>query len=294
MELRQLEYLIAVADEAGFTRAAERVHVTQSGISAQIRRLERELGVTLFDRGTRSVRPTAAGEVAIDHARRVVDEVAALARAVTLAGDVVQGRLDIGMITAFSGPPLFDALAAFHVAHPIVEIGVVEGRSAALVDQVRAGDLDVALVGVADEPPTDLESRVVVRDRLMIGVTADHPLARRARVTVADICAHPLISLPVGNGIRAALDLVCEAHEVTADVTLEAGAPEAVAALASRGLGVALLSASSMGASDRLVVKPVVDADTQALLALVWRPEPAPAVRRWLDLAGDLGFGGTS
>ncbi|MGU3290927.1 LysR family transcriptional regulator [Williamsia sp. M5A3_1d] len=292
MELRQLQYLVAVADEGGFTRAARRLYVTQSGISAQIRRLERELGVTLFDRGARVATPTAAGAVAIDHARRVLAEVRALGRAIVEVGDLVQGRLDLGVVTAFGSGALVEALAEYHRAHPDVAIELVEGQSAALVDRVREADLDVALVGVAEAPPAGLESRVLVRDRLVVGVTRDHPLARSTHLTMAEVCAHPIVCLPVGNGIRVAFEMNCARAEVVADVRLEASAPDAIADLAARGLGVAVLSESSIGESraDGLVSVLIEDAPVHALLALVWRPEPVPAVRRWLEIAGDLGF----
>ena len=108
-----------------------------------------------------------------------------------------------------------------------------------------------------------------------------------------EVCAHPIICLPVGNGIRAALEANCARAEVVADVRLEASAPDAIGELAARGLGVAVLSESSVGewGAGGLVSARIDDAPVRALLALVWRPEPVPAVRRWLEIAGDLGFG---
>src|SRR5688572_18908100 len=100
MELRQLEYFVAVAEEAGFTRAAERVHISQSGVSAQVRALERELGATLFDRSTRAATLTAAGEAALRHARAALQAAEAVRRAVDEVNSVVRGRLVVGMVTA--------------------------------------------------------------------------------------------------------------------------------------------------------------------------------------------------
>lgn len=280
MELRQLEYLVAVAEEANFTRAAARVHISQSGVSAQIRQLERELGATLFDRSGRRVTPTAAGEAALVHARAALAAVHAVRAAVDDHNGLVRGRLRVGMVTGCTITPLFDALAALHRAHPGVDVVLTEAASDELVAWVRDGTLDLALVGVAGAPPDDLGSSVIVQEGLVAVVAADHPLARRRQTTVADVCGHPVLCLPPGTGIRTAFDRACAAHGLAADLALEASAPEAVLDLAGRGFGVAVLSASM--AADRgeeLRSIPIRDAAEPALLALVWTRELGPATR---------------
>src|SRR3954454_19105848 len=112
MELRQLEYFVAVAEEQNFTRAAERVHISQSGVSAQIRQLERELGTELFDRSTRTATLTVAGKAALGPARAALAAAGALGRAVDEVTDLIRGRLTVGMVTGCTITPLFDALAA--------------------------------------------------------------------------------------------------------------------------------------------------------------------------------------
>src|ERR1700761_3027279 len=114
MELRQLEYFAAVADEANFTRAAARVHISQSGVSAQVRALEKELGAELFDRSGRTATLTEAGREALPHARAALDAVASLRRVVDEVRGVIRGRLTVGMVTGCEVKPLFAALAAFH------------------------------------------------------------------------------------------------------------------------------------------------------------------------------------
>src|SRR5690606_24467823 len=140
MELRQLEYFVAVAEERNFTRAAERVHVSQSGISAQIRQLERELGATLFDRSTRTVTLTPAGRAALDHARAARAAAAAVDQAVSDVTGLLRGRPTVGMVIGCTLTPLFDALAAFHRAHPGVELSLWEDNSDRLVDGVRRSE----------------------------------------------------------------------------------------------------------------------------------------------------------
>ena len=278
VELRQLEYFVAVAEEANFTRAAERVHISQSGISAQVRRLEQQLGAELIDRSARSATLTPAGAAALEHARAAIAAAGAVRQAVDEVTGLLRGRLVIGMVTACTVRPLFDALSAFHAAHPGVELSLLEDASDRLIERVRSGRTDLALTGVA-AMPAGLEGFPVISERLVAAVPTDHPLARRKRVTLADIAAHPLICMPEGTGIRTVFDRGCAARGARPDIALEASAPSAVADLAARGLGVAILTASMVdGHALRWLA--IADLDTPALLALVWKDPDAPALRQ--------------
>src|SRR5205823_4449411 len=139
MELRQLEYFVAVAEERNFTRAAERVHISQSGVSAQIRQLERELGADLFDRSARTATLTVAGKAALEHARATLAAASSVGQAVGEVTDLIRGRLDLGMVIGCTITELFDALATFHRAHPCVELSLQEDNSDRLIEGVRAG-----------------------------------------------------------------------------------------------------------------------------------------------------------
>ncbi len=283
MEIRQLEYLVAVVEEASFTRAARRVHISQSGVSAQLKALEHELGAVLVDRSGRTVTATTAGAAALEHARAALTAVAAVRQAVDDVTGVVRGRLVVGMVVGCTVTPLFDALAAFHRAHPGVDIALVEDGSDRLVERVRAGAVDVALVGSAGEPP-GLEVLTIVREGLVAAVPAGHPLDGRDRVRLTEVCAHPLVGLPLGTGVRTVLAQACAVQGLRAVVALEASAPGAVLELAARGLGVAVLSASMVrpgeGPLHRVAISDVED---RAVLALAWRSTPDPALRALLE-----------
>lgn len=286
MDLRQLEYFVAVAEERNFTRAAERVHISQSGVSAQIRRLEHELGAELFDRSARTVTLTAAGEAALPHARAALASAGSVGRAVDEVTGLVRGRLTVGMVVGCTVTPLFDALAAFHTAHPGVEVLLQEDSSERLVDGVRGGTLDLALIGAAAATPDGLDALTIISEGLVAAVPPGHPLAGRGRLTLAELTAHPLVCMPPGTGLRAVLDQACAARELRPAIALEAGASDAIADLAARGLGVAVLSTSMAEAyTDRLIALPLTDADVPALLALVWKPAHQPAVRAFLGHA---------
>jgi DNA-binding transcriptional LysR family regulator len=284
MELRQLEYFIAVAEEGNFTRAAERVHISQSGVSAQIRQLERELGADLIDRSGRTATVTGAGAAVLEHARAVLGSANAVRQAVDEVTELVRGRLVVGMVTACTVTPLFNALSAFHLAHSGVEITLYEGNSDRLIDDVRTGTTDMALIGAASAPPAGLESLLIISEPLVAPVPAGHPLARRRRATLADISAHPIVCLPVGTGVRSVFDAGCLARGVRPNIALQASAPAAVADLALRGLGVAILSRSMVTIhSNQLVPVAISDSDIPAVLALVWKASPGPGLRQLLE-----------
>ena len=282
MEIRQLEYFVAVAEEANFTRAAERVHISQSGVSAQVRQLEAELGTELFDRSGRAVQLTPAGEAAFPHARAVLDAAARTRQAVDDVTGLVRGRLTVGMIKGCTVTPFFDALAGFHRAHPGIEIALQEENSDVLIEYVRAGTEGLALVGVAGAPPAGLSSHVIVSEGLIAAVPLEHPLSTQISVDLARLCAYKIVCLPLGTGIRSVLDQACAAAGLRPEIALQATAPAAVADLAARGLGVAVLSASMAVDFGHLRVIPIDGIGIPALLALIWRDNPSPAVRELL------------
>ncbi|MFC4014972.1 LysR family transcriptional regulator [Nonomuraea purpurea] len=286
MELRQLEYFVAVAEEQNFTRAAERVRISQSGVSAQIRQLERELGAELFDRSGRGATLTVAGRVALEHARAALAAAGAVGQAVGEVADVIKGRLTVGMVVGCTVTPLFDALAAFHGAHPGVELTLLEDNSDRLIDGVRGGAVDLALVGTAGAVPEGLETFTIVSERLVVTVPPGHPLAGRSRVRLRDLAAYPIVCMPLGTGLRTVFDRACAALDVSPAIALQASAADAIADLAGRGIAVGVLS-ESMAARyrDRLTALLIDDATEPALLALAWRATHGPAVRALLGHA---------
>lgn len=293
MELRQLEYFVAVAEEASFTRAARRVRISQSGVSAQVRRLERELGVELFDRSTRATRLTAAGRAVLQHARATLSCAGAVQHVADELVDLVRGQMRLGMVIGCTVTPLFSALAEFHAAYPGVEVSMSEGNSDALIDAVRRAAIDIALVGVAGAPPDDLGSLTVVSEGLSALVAPGHPLAEAGRLSLAELALQRLVCMPIGTGVRSVLERGCAAAGLRPTVAIAASAAGAIADLAARGVGVGVLSASMAHEHrDRARVLAVEGIATPAVLGLVWRRDPSRAVTTFLEYAR-RGFGGT-
>ncbi|MDO9354872.1 MAG: LysR family transcriptional regulator [Solirubrobacteraceae bacterium] len=279
MDLRQLKYFVAVAEEGNFTRAAERVFITQSGVSAQVQQLERELGAPLLDRSGRRATLTAAGEAAIDPARDALAAARRVRDAVDAVNEVVRGRVTIGMVTACTVTPFFDALGAFGRAHPGVEVELVEDTSDLLTQRIRSGAMEVALIGCAHAMPADLDGLEIISEGLSALIPADHPLSGTDEVALRELVGHPIVALPLGTGIRTVLEESCTAAGLSHDVALQATAPSAVADLAQRGLGVGVLSTSMAAefASDDLSVAAIDGIAIPALLGLAWTKTPSPA-----------------
>lgn len=289
MELRQLEYFIAVVEEANFTRAAQRVHVAQPAVSAQIGRLERELGQRLLDRSRREVRPTAAGAAVLPYAKAALAAVDDVRLAVDELSRLVRGTVTIGTVTAHS-VDVPGLLAEFHAEYPGVEITLSTANSDQLIDAVRSGDLDTAIVSVGpDERPAGLDIEVVTDEAVDAAVGLADELARHATVNLAQLAQRPLIALPVGTGIRRQFDQACAVAGISPRIAFEASTPLALADLAERGLGVAILPSSV--ARNRPGLHPLrLTPELRGRLVLAWRASGprSPAARVLVDRARQL------
>ena len=290
MELRQLQYLVAVADEASFTRAAARAHVAQPGVSAQIRRLERELGQPLLDRSGGTVRVTEAGAAVLPYARAALAAVSAMRDTVDALAGLTRGHLTIGIPGSLSSPSLDlpGLLAGFHHDCPGIEITLTEDSSSALVAALRTGRMDVALVATGPAMPADLESAVVVDEPLVIAVSQADTLAGHQAISLDAVRDRVLISLPQGTSLRGSLDDACMRMGFRPRIGFEVADPRIAADLAARGLGVSLLPQSVTAAHPgQLRAIPLRRPMLRGRIALAWRAgQPAsPAARAFIGHA---------
>jgi DNA-binding transcriptional LysR family regulator len=291
MELRQLEYFVAVAEERNFTRAAAKLHVSQPGVSAQIRQLERELGQELLDRSGRVTELTEAGEAVLPFARAALSAVAGARLAVDELSGLLRGHVAVGMVVQVASLDIPDLLAGFHRRHPAIEITLAEGNSDHLTEAVRTGAYDLAIVGLdpsRPDAPRGLGLQVVADEPIVAAVCADPAPGGRAApagtasVTLAEIAGQALISLPVGTGLRACVDAAYASAGLRPHVAFEASDPRTLARLAARGLGLAFLPASVARSHGRgLRILSVSDPQMRGRLALIWRTEGpvSPAAR---------------
>jgi DNA-binding transcriptional LysR family regulator len=286
MELRHLSYFVAVAEEGQVTRAAARLSVAQPAVSAQLRRLERELGEPLFHRDQRGVHLTGAGEAFLPHARAALAAAERGRDAITSLRGLLTGSLRVGVVRPVDRR-LAAALGAFHRAHPAVAIAVVEQHNDPLLEALGNGEVDVALVGTARRPPPPVRTKVIASEPLALGVRRDHPLARRKTVTLATLRDEPMITLTRESGLRAVLENACREAGFSPRIAVEAGELRGLAELAAEGLGVAIAPRSAFDAADVAIVRLIRPA-LQRRTALAWDPEAtSPAGRAFVALVAE-------
>lgn len=200
MELRQLRYFLAVADELHFGRAAQRLHMSQPPLSVQVGRLEREVGLPLFERSTRRVTLTPAGRHLQERARRILDEVDAVRTEMRDYVDGLAGQLTAGFVSSANYTVLPEVVQLFRSRRDRVNLTLVPLTSGEQFDRLRDGTIDVGIV--RDEIPdagrsaTPLVTDVVFEERLVACIPSAHPLASRAEVSPADITGVPMIAYP--------------------------------------------------------------------------------------------------
>jgi DNA-binding transcriptional LysR family regulator len=208
MELRHLEYFVAVAADLNFSRAAHRIHVVQSALSASVGRLEKELGVELFDRSKRQIALTPAGEAFLAHAREVVHTARRARTSMEAFRDQLTGNVTLGTLMSWGTLNLPAALEEFRSVNPLITVRLRQSMtgSAGHLAAIADGQMDLALVSLKASRSPLVELRELMREPMLFVCDADHPLARRSRVELADLDGHDFIQFPTGWGIRQRLD----------------------------------------------------------------------------------------
>jgi len=243
MDVRQLRYFEAVARHRHFTRAAQELHVAQSALSHQVRSLERELGVELLRRTTRSVEPTEAGALVEVRARAVLAETEALRGEVEELRGLVRGHLGVGAMLFGGQLDIPAILSSFTASFPDVELGVREGTAQRMIDMLGDGSLDVAFA-LEIEPPSGVERLVLSSEELAIATAPGHELSGEGPLPVSELDGHRLIAFGTGSSSRQLVDTALARAGVRPRIAVEANDLALVRALAASGLGVATMPRS--------------------------------------------------
>ena len=284
MNLKPIEYALAVADTGSFTRAAERCHVVQSALSHQIARLEEQLGAQLFERTSRRVRLTPAGEAFVPSARAALEAARRIGEEVAAACGQVRGRLSIGEISSLTGLDLVDLLAGFHHQYPDVDIRWLASKSELMLVDVRERRLDVAFIGVWPGESLDgVVSRLLAREELVAVLPPAHPLATVERLALAQLEDQPLVDFQAGTGARRQTDEAFIAAGVRHRVQFEVGTIGLVERFVQRGLALGLVPARIAAGFEGVAVVPVCDAPMRHLYA-IWSTSPTPAASAFIRL----------
>jgi DNA-binding transcriptional LysR family regulator len=281
VQLNQLAVAVAVAEEENFTRAAARLHLAQPSLSRQIRLLERELGVQLFNRGPGQslVTLTADGEALLPFIRRVLADVAATGAEARALTGMARGRLSIGATPSLITRVLAPALVDFQASHPGIDLLVVEAGSHQLVPQLASGEVDLALVV---QPVTDplVATTPLFHDPLVLAVAPEHPLAARRRVRVADLDGLSLVMFREGYDLRSVTLDACRDAGVSPHLVSQGGEMDGVLAFVAAGLGAAVVPAIAMPSDGSLIAVPFTRPGLSRTVALAHRndrPLPRPA-----------------
>jgi LysR family transcriptional activator of glutamate synthase operon len=245
MELRQLAYFDAVVRYGSFTKAAQRLHVAQPAVSAQIKRLESELGTTLLERTTRRVALTHAGELFVARARQVLAQLDAARGDLAELSAVLRGRVRIGATQVLGSLDLPASLASFRHRYPGVSLALRSGLIAKLLGLLDAGEVDLILGPVHDDLPAAYHARPLVPESLVLVTPPGHPLAADRGVALAAARDEPFACLPAESRLHAILAAAAAAEGFVPSIEFETYSPASIRDLVSAGLGVALLARSA-------------------------------------------------
>ena len=272
MEIRSLRSFLAVAETSHFTRAARKVHLSQSAISHQIKELEQEIGVPLFDRGGRKVRLTAAGMILRDHAARAIRTLDEAIPAIAEVESLSRGQVSVGVVQVLDNLLVPRVIAHFTDAHPGIGIRVERLWQSDIESAVRSGDLDL---GICLDPPKirGVVLEILAETPFAVIVAGKHLLAGRRSLGVVELGQVPLILFPQkGSWLRQLTDKTLSAARIEPTGSIEMDSVEAILATVEQGLGVAFLPIAVLGRGKAgLRAVPIEGPPIQARVGLLWR-----------------------
>ncbi len=288
MDLRQLRYLVTLAEECHFTRAAAREHVAQPALSQQIRRLEEEVGLALVERTTRHVAMTAAGELLVARARRILTEVDSAESELQALRGIHTGHVTVGAMHTMGPIDISLALAIFHERHPGVELTVREMSSEELAETLRIDELDLAFLSVTEQVESHgLALHQLVSEELVVILPLEHRLSHLDSVRMSQLAGEEFISYRQGSRLRELLEGAGQHAGFVPRVRLESNESRRIRRLVARGMGVAILPSSDAEPGAEVAVLALRDPPLRRDITLAWRADRRlpPAAAEFLELA---------
>lgn len=291
MELRQLRYLVALADEESFTRAAEREHIAQPALSQQIQKLEQELGIPLVERTTRRVSITDAGSLLVARARRVLTELESARQELDRVRGIQTGSVVVGAMNTMGPVDITLVLGRFHELHPHVELVVRESNSDELAEMLRVDALDLAFLSVTERVESHgLALHQILMEELVVVLPLAHRLAGHEAIAMAELAREEFISYREGARLRELLDTAAAQTGFKPRIVLESNESRRIRRLVARGLGVAILPRShAVGTSEAIATARLIEPSLARDITIAWRAgrRLPPAVAEFLSLARD-------
>lgn len=274
MNLRDLDYVVALADLGHFGDAAQRCNVSQPTLSMQIRKLEEELGVALFERGAKGAVPTPAGTAVIAQARAVLAEVAKLREVAKATNEPLAGSLRLGVIPT-SGPYLLpNLLPALKRRWPRLRLQLKEAMTAKLLEQLHRSELDAVILS----PPIDERGLAMAdlgEEPLMIALPPEHRLARQPELRAEELAGETVLMLEAGHCLLEQSSTLSRALDMRPHDEVQAASVESLRQMVSIGLGCAIIPAFAgrgpFAAGSSIALRPLSDRAASRRLALAWR-----------------------
>ncbi|WUJ73750.1 LysR family transcriptional regulator [Kribbella soli] len=300
MDSRQLEYFVAVAEELSFTRAAQRLFTVQSTVSAAVRALETDLKTTLFDRSTRRVALSAAGQALLPEAKAALEALDRARAAVEEASTGLRGNVRIGTLARLNLVNMAELLGAFHRKYPLVEVQVATSPtgSTGLADDVRHGRLDVALLGLPKPEMGGLDVRDIATVPFVALLPASHPLAGRTRhtkpygtpgVRLEELAGERFVDMPPGFGNRKMVDRAFDTIGMPRRIQVEVPELTTIPDYVRVGLGVAVVPDLELAEEPDVAKVPIKGTELTWTLSVATAAgrRPSRAVTALLDLIGE-------
>lgn len=260
MEVHQMKYFCAIVDTGSFSRAAQQAHVSQPSLSQQIGKLEDELGARLFDRLGRTVRLTELGKTFLPRARAVLKELEAARSDVTEQKATIGGPLAVGVIPTIAPYYLPRVLAAFSGKYPQARLTVTEEITPLLLEHLRAGSVDVAIVALPlHVRGHEFESYALMEEGLYAVLPKQHALAKKKEVELGDLRAEPFLLLRDGHCFRETAVAACNRARLSPQIVFESGQFSSILSMVSAGLGVSIVPAMAIEKRDGCSFVPLAD-----------------------------------
>ncbi len=274
MNLRDLKYLVALADTRHFGKAAARCFVSQPTLSAQIKKLEDYLGVLLVERQPRNVALTAAGELVVERARRVVRDTDDIVDLVQLSRDPLAGKLRVGLIPTIAPYLLPRVATRLRKALPKLQLLLFEYQTGPMLHKLRAGDIDMAILALPIEDD-GFDSQSLYAEAFLVAVPTGHRFTEQTSVQLADLNGETLLLLEDGHCLRDQALEVCSRLEVNEETDFRATSLETLRQMVGAGLGITLMpqlaTEGPFAAGKQLVIRPFAAPPPGRTVGALWR-----------------------
>ncbi|OBG26320.1 LysR family transcriptional regulator [Mycobacterium sp. E3198] len=273
------EWFVTLAELQNVTAAAGQLHIAQPTLTRMLARLERQLGVALFDRRGKRLALNTYGRIFYEHARRAQSELDSARRAIDDLADPAVGEIRLGFLGSFGPSVVPRLIAGFRQTSPRVTFTLDEGAAEAIGDLVQSGAIDLGVVSPRPRVP-NLAWRSLFRQRLGVAFPCDHALTGAAAVSMTDLAGEPFVAMRPGFGMRRLLDELCAAAQFQPRIVLESATLTSTAGLVAAGLGISLMPIDGSEQAPGVSVLPLADADAYRDVGVIWnsaRPLSRPA-----------------